>query len=119
MSLAIPVSGPIVVVHGGAGGGVIRHDVAPDLKAGLARAVEAGRTALRQGGNAVDAVVEATVALENDELFNAGRGAVLTADGDIEHDAAVMGGRRRRPGAGAGGQRPPNTAAAAPALPGE
>jgi L-asparaginase/beta-aspartyl-peptidase (threonine type) len=116
MSLAIPVSGPIVVVHGGAGGGVIKHDVAPDLKAGLARAVEAGRTALRQGGNAVDAVVEATVALENDELFNAGRGAVLTADGDIEHDAAVMDGRRRRSGAVAAVRGQPNPVRVARAL---
>ena len=99
MSLAIPVSGPIVVVHGGAGGGVIRPDLAPALKEGLARAVEAGRSALSAGGNAVDAVVEAVAVLENDEHFNAGRGAVLTADGDIEHDAAVMDGRRRRAGA--------------------
>jgi L-asparaginase / beta-aspartyl-peptidase len=99
MSLAIPVSGPIVVVHGGAGAGVIRPDLAPALKDGLARAVEAGRRALYAGGNAVDAVVESVAVLENDELFNAGRGAVLTADGDIEHDAAVMDGRRRRAGA--------------------
>ena len=94
-----PVSGPIVVVHGGAGGGVIRPDLAPALKDGLARAVEAGRSALFAGGNAVDAVVESVAVLENDEHFNAGRGAVLTADGDIEHDAAVMDGRRRRAGA--------------------
>jgi L-asparaginase / beta-aspartyl-peptidase len=116
MSLAIPVSGPIVVVHGGAGGGVIKHDLAPDLKAGLARAVEAGRTALRQGGTAVDAVVEATVALEDDELFNAGRGAVLTAAGDIEHDAAVMDGRRRRAGAVAAVRGQPNPIRVARAL---
>ena len=79
--------------------GVIRPDLAPALKEGLARAVEAGRSALFAGGNAVDAVVESVAVLENDEHFNAGRGAVLTADGDIEHDAAVMDGRRRRAGA--------------------
>jgi beta-aspartyl-peptidase (threonine type) len=116
MSLAIPVSGPIVVVHGGAGGGVIKHDLAPDLKAGLARAVEAGRTALRQGGTAVDAVVEATVVLENDELFNAGRGAVLTEDGHIEHDAGVMDGRRRRAGSVAAVRGQPNPVRVARAL---
>jgi L-asparaginase/beta-aspartyl-peptidase (threonine type) len=116
MSLAIPVSGPIVVVHGGAGGGVIRPDLAPGLKDGLARAVEAGRTALRQGGNAVDAVVESIAVLEDDELFNAGRGAVLTADGDIEHDAAVMDGRRRRAGAVAAVRGQPNPIRVARAL---
>jgi isoaspartyl peptidase/L-asparaginase-like protein (Ntn-hydrolase superfamily) len=116
MSLAIPVSGPIVVVHGGAGGGVIKPDLAPSLKAGLIRAAEAGRAALREGGSAVDAVVEATVALENDELFNAGRGAVLTADGDIEHDAAVMDGRRRRAGAVAAVRGQPNPVRVARAL---
>jgi isoaspartyl peptidase/L-asparaginase-like protein (Ntn-hydrolase superfamily) len=99
MSLAIPVAGRVVVVHGGAGGGVIRPEAAAALTAGLVRAVEAGRAALRAGGSAVDAVVEATVVLEDDERFNAGRGAVLTVDGDIEHDAGVMDGRRRRAGA--------------------
>jgi L-asparaginase/beta-aspartyl-peptidase (threonine type) len=116
MSLAIPVSGPIVVVHGGAGGGVIRPEAAESLTAGLVRAVEAGRAALRAGGNAVDAVVEATVVLEDDERFNAGRGAVLTADGDIEHDAAVMDGRRRRAGAIAAIRGQPNPVRVARAL---
>jgi L-asparaginase/beta-aspartyl-peptidase (threonine type) len=116
MSLAIPVSGPIVVVHGGAGAGIVKPDVAPALKQGLARAVEAGRTALREGGGAIDAVVEATAALEDDELFNAGRGAVLTADGDIEHDAAVMDGRRRRAGAIAAVRGQPNPIRVARAL---
>ena len=116
MSLAIPVSGPIVVVHGGAGRGVVRRDLAPDLKRGLARAVEDGRAALRDGGTAVDAVVEATAALEDDELFNAGRGAVLTEAGDIEHDAAVMDGRRRRCGAVAAVRGQPNPVRVARAL---
>jgi isoaspartyl peptidase/L-asparaginase-like protein (Ntn-hydrolase superfamily) len=116
MSLAIPVAGPVVIVHGGAGGGVIRPQAAADLRAGLARAVEAGRAALRAGGTAVDAVVEATVVLEDDERFNAGRGAVLTADGDIEHDAGVMDGRRRRAGAVAAIRGQPNPVRVARAL---
>jgi isoaspartyl peptidase/L-asparaginase-like protein (Ntn-hydrolase superfamily) len=78
--------------------------------------VEAGRAALRDGGTAVDAVVEATAVLEDDELFNAGRGAVLTADGDIEHDAAVMDGRRRRAGAIAAVRGQPNPIRVARAL---
>jgi len=116
VSLAIPVRGPIVVVHGGAGGGVVRSELAPALEAGLARAVERGRQALREGGSAVDAVTEATVCLEDDELFNAGRGAVLTAEGDIEHDAAVMDGRRRRAGAVAALRGQPNPVRVARAL---
>jgi L-asparaginase / beta-aspartyl-peptidase len=116
MSLAIPVAGPVIVVHGGAGGGVIRPEAAANLKAGLARAVEAGRAALCAGGSAVDAVVEATVVLEDDERFNAGRGAVLTADGDIEHDAGVMDGRRRRAGAVAALRGQPNPVRVARAL---
>jgi isoaspartyl peptidase/L-asparaginase-like protein (Ntn-hydrolase superfamily) len=61
-------------------------------------------------------VVEATTVLEDDELFNAGRGAVLTADGDIEHDAAVMDGRRRRCGAVAAVRGQPNPVRVARAL---
>src|ERR671914_215041 len=86
MSLAIPVSGPIVVVHGGAGAGVVKPELAPVLRQGLARAVEAGR------------------------------GALLTADGDIEHDAAVMDGRRRRAGAIAAVRGQPNPIRVARAL---
>ncbi|MEQ1566781.1 MAG: isoaspartyl peptidase/L-asparaginase, partial [Myxococcota bacterium] len=59
----------------------------------------AGARVLERGGTAVDAVESAVVALEEDPLFNAGRGAVLAADGSIELDAAVMDGRDRRAGA--------------------
>jgi len=48
---------------------------------------------LAEGGTALDAVQAAAVALEDDPLFNAGRGAVLNEHGEVEHDAGIMCGR--------------------------
>jgi len=62
---------------------------------GLNRAYQAGETVLRGQGSALDAVCAAVEVLEDDPLFNAGRGAALTADGTVEHDAAVMSGDGR------------------------
>jgi beta-aspartyl-peptidase (threonine type) len=94
-----------LVIHGGAG--VLDRDVITpeqdhDIRAALARAVEAGSAVLRGGGAAIDAVEAAVKVLEDDENFNAGRGAVLTYDGKIEHDAAIMEGAERRAGAVSG-----------------
>ena len=82
---------------------------------GLRRALEAGREVLAAGGNALEAVTRAVAALEDDPLFNAGRGSVFTAAGTQEMDAAVMDGRNRRAGAVAGifGPRNPILAARA------
>ncbi|HEX2289569.1 MAG TPA: isoaspartyl peptidase/L-asparaginase [Pseudonocardiaceae bacterium] len=66
---------------------------------GLSQSLMAGITVLRNGGSALDAVVAAVLVLEDDEQFNAGRGAVLTAGGGVEHDAAVADGAMRRAGA--------------------
>ena len=68
---------------------------------------------LAAGGSALDAVIRAVVALEDDPLFNAGRGSVLTIAGTQEMDAAVMDGRDHRAGAVAGicGPRNPILAA--------
>lgn len=66
---------------------------------GLDQSLTAGITVLRDGGSALDAVVAAVLVLEDDEQFNAGRGAVLTAAGGVEHDAAVADGATRRAGA--------------------
>jgi beta-aspartyl-peptidase (threonine type) len=65
------------------------RDEAP-YHAGLRAAAEAGWRVLAAGGAALDAVEAAAIALEDDPLFNAGRGAVLNEHGDAEHDAAVM-----------------------------
>ena len=108
-----------LAVHGGAG--TIRRDaLSPDradaYHAGLRRALEAGGAVLARGGSALDAVCAAVCALEDDPLFNAGRGAVFTAAGTQEMDAAVMDGRDRRAGAVAGIVGPRNPVLAARAV---
>jgi beta-aspartyl-peptidase (threonine type) len=79
----------------------------------LRRALMAGRDVLAVGGSALDAVTQAVVALEDDPLFNAGRGSVFTAVGTQEMDASVMDGRDRRAGAVAGIFGPRNPVLAA------
>ena len=59
----------------------------------------AGRDVLAGGGGALDAVTQAVVVLEDDPLFNAGRGSVFSAAGTQEMDAAIMDGRDLRAGA--------------------
>jgi beta-aspartyl-peptidase (threonine type) len=92
----------VLAIHGGAG--TLRRDAmtgehAALYRAGLGRALTAGRDILARHGSALDAVTEAVVTLEDDPLFNAGRGAVFTRDGTQEMDAAVMDGCDRRAGA--------------------
>lgn len=69
---------------------------------GLDRVLTLGEAVLKDGGMALDAVTEAVCALEDDPLFNAGRGAVFTRAGTHEMDAAIMDGRDLRAGAVAG-----------------
>jgi beta-aspartyl-peptidase (threonine type) len=69
---------------------------------GLSAALAAGSAILSQQGSSLDAVEAAVRVLEEDSCFNAGRGSVLTADGCIELDAAIMDGRDRSAGAVAG-----------------
>jgi len=76
----------------------------------------AGRDVLAAGGNALDAVTQAVVALEDDPLFNAGRGSVFTAAGTQEMDASLMDGRDHRAGAVAGILGPRNPVLAARAV---
>ncbi len=77
-------------VHGGAG----RWQASDRTLAvaGGARAAAVGWSVLVRGGSALDAVVDAVVALEDDPLFNAGTGSVLNARGSVEMDASVMAG---------------------------
>ena len=90
-------NGYTLVLHGGAGGRV--EELALDLKGqyseGLARAYRAGETVLAAGGSALDAVCATVHQLEDEPLFNAGRGAALTASGEAELDASVMTGDGR------------------------
>ncbi len=91
-----------LVIHGGAGV-LERERMTPELeakhRAGLEAALEAGASILAQGDSALDAVEAAARSLEDNPLFNAGRGAVLTYDGETELDAAIMHGRDRDAGA--------------------
>ena len=86
-----------IVVHGGAGNWREEsHDAARD---GVERAVDAGYAVLADGGDALDAVQAAVIVLEDDPVFNAGRGAVLDERGFVLLDASVMRGADRAAGA--------------------
>lgn len=91
-----------LVIHGGAGSERIAHgnpEHEAAARAGLSDALEAGSRILGQGGSSLDAVESAARMLEENPCFNAGRGSVLTENGEVELDAAVMEGRLRRAGA--------------------
>ncbi|MGN6106273.1 MAG: isoaspartyl peptidase/L-asparaginase family protein [Kofleriaceae bacterium] len=88
---------PILVVHGGAG--KVEPERHARLLAGVRAAAIAGHDVLARGGSALDAVVAAVRLLEDDPELNAGTGSVLTRDGTVETDAAVMDGATRRVGA--------------------
>jgi isoaspartyl peptidase/L-asparaginase-like protein (Ntn-hydrolase superfamily) len=98
-----------IAIHGGAG--TIRKETMSREREdafheGLRRAVAAGRDVLAGGGSAVDAVTASVMALEDDPLFNAGRGAVFTRDGINELEASVMVSRgRAKRGVGVSGLR--------------
>jgi beta-aspartyl-peptidase (threonine type) len=89
--------GPAIVVHGGAGTRV-EDDPAPYL-AGCRAAAEAGLRVLLAGGSALDAAQAAAVVLEDDPSFNAGTGATLSSEGEVELDASCMDGTSLRAGA--------------------
>jgi beta-aspartyl-peptidase (threonine type) len=90
--VAPPEEGPSLALHGGAGGRVEELTLAAraPYAQGLLAAYRAGWQVLAAGGGALDAVCASTEVLENDPLFNAGRGAALTATGHAELDASVM-----------------------------
>jgi len=91
-----------IVVHGGAGD-ISRAELGPErdkeYRAALAKAVEAGTAVLDRGGSSLDAVEAAIRVMEDDAHFNAARGAVFTAEGKTELDAAIMDGATQRAGA--------------------
>ena len=85
-------------------------------RTGLAAALAAGGAVLVAGGSAIDAVEAAVRTLEDDPQFNAGRGAVFTAEGRNELDAAIMDGATRAAGAVAGVTRTKNPVSLARAV---
>lgn len=92
--------GPVVVVHGGAW--EIPDSLEGDSVLGVEKAAEAARVALAGGASALDAVELAVSHLEDDPAFDAGRGSVLNAEGQVEMDALIVDGTTTRFGAVAG-----------------
>ena len=93
------MSGYALAIHGGAGSFRADPARAQALRESLRACLAQGASALADGASALDVVERAVRALEADPLFNAGTGAVLTADGEAELDASIMDGRTRRVGA--------------------
>src|ERR1700760_603062 len=84
-----------IAIHGGAGvidGAQMTLERESSYRDGLSAALDAGYAILERGGSSLDAVTEAVRVLEDDPQFNAGRGAVLTHEGQAELDAAIMDG---------------------------
>ena len=91
-----------VVLHGGAGV-IERSSMTPEAekqyRAGITEAINAAGAVLDKGGSSLDAVEAAIKLLEDNPLFNAGRGAVFAADGTNQLDAAMMDGKTMMAGA--------------------
>ncbi|MBE2289605.1 MAG: isoaspartyl peptidase/L-asparaginase [Chitinophagaceae bacterium] len=95
----------ILVIHGGAGNitpAIMNAQLEVEYTAALQAALKKGADALKAGGTATDAVVAAICEMEDNPLFNAGRGSVFTKKGLNEMDAAIMDGRDLSAGAIAG-----------------
>jgi len=85
----------VLVIHGGAGG--MDENLPESLKqeylSSLNKALEIGEQILANGGTSIDAVEKVINYLEDNPLFNAGKGSVLTSEGKAEMDAAIMSGK--------------------------
>ncbi len=94
-----------IAIHGGAGT-ILRSSMSPEkealYRAGLESALNIGSSIMESGGHALDAVEAAVTELENNPLFNAGRGSVFTHDGTHEMDASIMCGKTLTAGSVAG-----------------
>lgn len=100
-----------LVIHGGAGS-ITKEKMNDSIEtiyiAKLTEAITAGHQILENGGNSVDAVTACISLLEDSPLFNAGKGAVFTHDGNNELDASIMDGKTLNAGAVAGVKRVKN-----------
>ncbi|MEW5795903.1 MAG: isoaspartyl peptidase/L-asparaginase [Candidatus Zixiibacteriota bacterium] len=97
-----------IAIHGGAGT-ILRYELTPEkekaYRDGLADSLRSGWNVLRDGGLALEAVQAAVVSMEDNPLFNAGKGAVFTHEGINEQDACIIDGRTKSVGAIAGVRR--------------
>jgi beta-aspartyl-peptidase (threonine type) len=95
----------VLVIHGGAGT-ILKKNMTAEkeeqYKQSLQKALDAGQKILASGGTALDAVEAVVRLLEDNPLFNAGKGAVFTNDGKNELDAAIMDGKTLKAGSIAG-----------------
>lgn len=95
----------MLVIHGGAGT-IVKKNMTDEMerqyREGLETALRAGHAVLARGGSSVDAVEAAIMTMEDNPLFNAGKGAVFTHDGRNELDASIMEGKNKMAGAVAG-----------------
>ena len=91
-----------IAIHGGAGT-ILKEELTNDLeikyKNGLKDALLKGKEVLQKNGSAIDAVSCAVVELENNPLFNAGKGSVFNHLGKHEMDASIMNGKDLNAGA--------------------
>jgi L-asparaginase / beta-aspartyl-peptidase len=91
----------VLVIHGGVGT-ILKKTMTPEKERayhdGLQKALDAGNAILQNGGTAMDAVEASVKVLEDNPLFNAGKGAVFTNDGKNELDAAIMDGSNLKAG---------------------
>ena len=100
ISLSLFAESPAIVIHGGAGWfSNMSTDEIKDLKKGLKMAADKGFDILENGGSSVDAVEAAIIILEDNPLFNAGRGSVYTSEERQEMDASIMTGKDNEAGA--------------------
>ncbi len=101
----------VLVIHGGAENKT-RQEIGPDMEAayrrGLEDALQAGTDILSQGGTAIEAVEAAVRSMENNYLFNAGKGGAFTHNYKNEFDAAIMCGKTLQAGSVAGVQKVKN-----------
>jgi beta-aspartyl-peptidase (threonine type) len=114
-----PFAQSVLLIHGGAGA-ILKGEASPEreaaIRADLRRSLEEGYGILREGGSALDAVERAVRVMEDSPHFNAGRGAALSSEGTIEHDASIMDGATRAAGAVSGTKRIRNPVSAARAV---
>jgi len=95
----------VLVIHGGAGA-ILKKNTTPEkervYKESLEKALRTGYNLLKNGGSSLDAVEAVVRLLEDDSLFNAGKGSVFTHEGKNELDASIMDGKTLAAGAVAG-----------------
>ncbi len=98
---------PVIVIHGGAGN-ISRENIPDSLAAvytnALNEALTTGNSILQNDGSALEAVEATIKVMENNPLFNAGKGSVLNRKGEVENDASIMDGTTLEAGAVSGVQ---------------